>query len=199
MQLQVDHFEKFAGIILQPESRPLTDEEFIALCEQHPDYRVESSAEGDVIIMPPASPRTGRRNARITTQLSVWAQQDARGDVFDSSTCFFLRNGARRSPDSAWIAHDRLQNLPDDDALWRVIPNFIIELKSKSDRVNALRAKMHEWIANGISLGWLIIPETRTVEIYRADGSVEELVAVSEVKGEGPISGFTLPLDSIWA
>jgi Uma2 family endonuclease len=198
MQLLVEQFEQFSGAVLQPAEGHLTDEQFLALCQRFPDWRLESTAEGDILIMPPAHPRTGLRNAAVTSQLFVWAAQDGRGEAFDSSTGFFLRNGARRSPDSAWVSQERLQGLESDAAMWNVTPEFVIELKSASDRLNALRAKMKEWIANGISIAWLIIPESRTVEIYRADGSVEMLTGPSEIRGEGAVEGFVLKTEKIW-
>ncbi len=82
--------------------------------------------------------------------------------------------------------------------MWHVTPEFVIELKSASDRLANLRAKMREWIANGVSLAWLIVPETRSVEIYRANGSSEEIAAPSEIAGEGPVAGFVLRLDRTW-
>lgn len=199
MQLQVDRFEQFAAAILQPANRPLTDAEFLALCEKHPDCRIETTAEGDVLIMPPAHPRTGQRNAAITSQLFTWAEEDGRGEAFDSSSGFILKNGARRSPDSAWILRDRLKDLPDDAAMWRVTPDFVIELKSASDRLDVLRTKMREWTGNGVSLAWLVIPESRTVEIYRAgEGGVQQMTGASEIHGDGPVLGFVLRLDRIW-
>jgi Uma2 family endonuclease len=198
MQLLVDHFEKFAAAVLQPANRPLTDEQFLGLCSQYPDYRIETTAEGDILIMPPAHPRTGQRNAAITFQLFAWTEQDGRGEAFDSSAGFFLKNGARRSPDSAWVSRDRLIGLADEMAMWHVTPEFVIELKSASDRVSDLRAKMREWTANGAALAWLIIPETRSVEIYRADGSFETVTEATEIRGEGPVEGFVLRLERIW-
>ena len=198
MQLLVDQFEKFAGAVLQPVQAPLTDDQFLELCTQYPDYRIETSAEGDILIMSPTHPRTGQRNAAITYQLFAWTEQDGRGEAFDSSSGFFLRNGARRSPDSAWVSHERLKGLENDAAMWHVTPEFVIELKSASDRLPIVRAKMKEWTSNGAELAWLIIPETRSVEIYRADGSVEEIKEPAEVAGVGPVEGFTLRLERIW-
>ena len=198
MQLMVDQFETFAGAVLQPANTPLTDAQFLALCAHYPDYRIETTAQGDIIIMPPAHPRTGQRNAAITHQLVAWTEQDGRGEAFDSSAGFFLKNGARRSPDSAWVSHQRLKDLQDDAAMWHVTPEFVIELKSASDRLEILRAKMREWTTYGAVLAWLINPEDRSVEIYRADGSVEEVTEPAEVAGEGPVQGFVLRLERIW-
>jgi len=198
MQFVVDKFETFAGVVLQPESGPLTDEEFLALCQQYPDYRIESTAEGDIIIMPPAHPRTGRRNAAITAQLFNWAEQDGRGEAYDSSSGFFLVSGARRSADSAWVSRERLKGLDDDHAMWHATPEFVIELRSGSDRIKTLRAKMQEWIANGVSLAWLIDPKERTVEIYRPGAEPEVLTEPAEVLGEGPVAGFALKMARVW-
>jgi Uma2 family endonuclease len=198
MQLLVDQFEKFSGAVLHPASGPLTDAQFLALSEQYPDCRVETTADGDILIMPPAHPRTGQRNAAITHQLFGWAEKDGRGEAFDSSAGFFLNNGARRSPDSAWVSHERLRGLNDDSAMWHVTPEFVIELKSASDRLETLRAKMREWAANGVELGWLINPESCTVEVYRRDGSAQVLTKPSAVEGDGPVEGFVLNAERIW-
>ena len=198
MQLVVEQFETFAGAVLQSGSSPLDDAQFLELCARHPDYRIETTAEGDIVIMPPAHPRTGQRNASITSQLFVWAEQDGRGEAFDSSSGFFLASGARRSPDSSWVSRERLRVAHNDAALWHVTPEFVIELRSASDRLETLRAKMREWIENGVDLAWLVIPETRAVEIYRFGGSVEVLAESAEVAGDGPVQGFVLKLDRIW-
>lgn len=96
------------------------------------------------------------------------------------------------------MSHERLKGLADDAAIWYVTPEFIIELKSAPDRLLTLRAKMREWTSHGVLLAWMINPETRTAEIYRADGSMEEIVAPAELVGEGPVQGFVLHLDRIW-
>ena len=163
----VDNIETFAAMVLQPEGGPLTDEQFLAFCEQYPDYRIESTAEGNIVVQHPVPLGTSRRNVVITAQLGVWAERDGRGEGFDSSTGFILANGTRRSPDSALISNERWNTLSDDDAMWHATPEFVIELRSVSDRIKTLRGKMQKWIENGVSLAWLIDPKERTVEIYR--------------------------------
>jgi Uma2 family endonuclease len=152
MELVVEQVENFGGIVLRQPASPLTDFRFLELCARYPDYRLETTAEGDIIIMPPAHPRTGQRNAIITHQLTGWTEKDGRGEAFDSSAGLFIANGARRSPDSAWVSRERLQGLAGDGAMWHVAPEFVIELKSASDRLTALPAKMREWTADGAQL-----------------------------------------------
>jgi hypothetical protein len=179
---------------------PITDEAFAQLCAEHPDLNFELSALGELIIMPPAYTWTGARSGEIMGQLHYWARRDRRGVAFDSSTGWLLPNSARRSPDAAWIFKDRIKGL-DPAAFsryWPVCPNFVIELRSQSDRHRVLREKMEEWLANGAELGWLIDPDARTVEIYRPGLAAETRADVSSVAGEGPIEGFVLDLLPVW-
>jgi len=179
---------------------PMTDEAFAQLCAEHPDLELELSANGELIIMPQTYTLTGARNNQISRQLGNWAQQDKRGVAFDSSTGWLLPNTARRSPDAAWILKQRIKDL-DPAAFsqyWPVCPNFVIELRSQSDRIRTLREKMNEWLANGAQLGWLIDPDARTVEIYRPGFEAETRGGVSSVAGEGPVAGFVLDLVPVW-
>ena len=198
LELLLEDFESLGEVVLHP-LRPITDREFLALCQRYPDCRIETGAEGEVIILPPANPQTGSRNQELSGQLWWWGR-DKDGRSFDSSSGFFFANGARRSPDAAWASRERLAGLKNEDAYWHIVPNFLIELRSSSDRLAALRSKMREWVSNGVDLAWLIIPETRTVEIYRA-GQPEPSVLqnAAEVRGEGAVDGFVLRLDRVWA
>lgn len=179
---------------------PMTDDEFAAFCDEHPDLEFETTAGGELIVMPQTFSFTGVRNSAITTQLQVWSWQDGRGFVCDSSTGFVTPDGARKSPDAAWVYKDRIAALAPEarERFWRLCPDFVIELKSHSDRPGGLRAKMMEWIANGAQLGWMIDPATRTVEIYRPEREPELLTNPVSVEGAGPVSGFVLQLAQVW-
>jgi Uma2 family endonuclease len=128
------------------------------------------------------------------------ARQDQRGVAFDSSTGWRLPNGARRSPDAAWILKERIKTMDSAcfSGFWHICPDFVIELRSESDKLRILRNKMAEWLANGAQLGWLIDPETRTVEIYRPGYEPETRAAISTLSGEGPVEGFALDLAPVW-
>ena len=179
---------------------PMTDEAFAQLCAEHPDLELELSADGELIIMPQTYTLTGARNNQISRQLGNWAESDERGIAFESSTGWVLPNGARRSPDAAWIFKQRIQNLDPSvfSRYWPICPDFVIELRSQSDRLRALREKMAEWLANGAQLGWLIDPEARTIEIHRPGFEAETRDGVSSVAGEGPVGGFVLNLARVW-
>jgi len=179
---------------------PMTDDEFAAFCAEHPDLMFEMTAEGELLVMAPTSPMTGDRNAEFSWQLRSWAKKDGRGKTYDSSSGFVLPNGARRSPDASWILKSRIAALAPEkrEGAWHLCPDFVIELRSPSDRLGVLKRKMQEYIANGAQLGWLIDPVHRSVTIYRPNREPETRREIDSVGGEAPISGFVLDLSDIW-
>ena len=181
-------------------ARPMTDGEFTEFCSEHPDLLFEMTAEGEIIVKAPNFTLTGFRNSQIDRQLAVWAEQDGRGIVGDSSSGYVLPNGARRSPDASWVAKDTIQQMDNKSlqGFWHLCPAFVIELKSESDRLRTLRAKMQEYIENGAGLGWLIDPEKRSVEIYRPNAEPQLLTMIDSVDGEGIVEGFVLNLLPVW-
>ena len=123
------------------------------------------------------------------------------GVAFESNGMFTLPNGAKRSPDAFWILKERYYALSEEEReerFGRIVPDFVIELRSKSDSLKTLQNKMSEYIENGVRLGWLIDPFERRVHIYRADESVEVLENPQKISGEDVLSGFELDLTEIW-
>jgi Uma2 family endonuclease len=179
---------------------PMTDEEFAAFCAEHPDLFFEMTAEGELIVMPPTYSDTGAENFEISGQLRTWARIDGRGIGCDSSTGFVLPNGARRSPDSSWTLKSRRAQLDpaSRSGFWHLCPDFVIELRSSSDRHRKLKDKMQEYLANGAQLGWLIDPDHRSVAIYRPGAEVEMRTDIDSIAGEGPVAGFVLDLRLVW-
>jgi Uma2 family endonuclease len=177
----------------------LSDEAFWRLCRANPDLRLERTADGELVVMPPAAPDSSSRNASITAQLWNWNQRTLLGVVFDSSAGFTLPNTAIRGPDAAWMTRDRWDALPkhERNRFSHVCPDFVVELRSKSDAMKDLRLKMREYIAQGARLGWLIDPKTGTVEIYRPGRRFERLVRPDTLSGEDVLPGFVLDLKGI--
>ncbi len=176
----------------------LTDEQFFQLCQNNRDLRLERTAEGELIIMPPTGWKSGNQNSKLTARLELWADADGTGMTFDSSTGFKLPNGANRSPDAAWVEQERLAALnPDPTRFLPMAPDFVAELRSATDNLNTLPQKMQEYIENGVRLGWLIDPQNQRVEIYRQGREVEVLSAPTSLSGEDILPGFVLDLNQI--
>ena len=178
----------------------MTDGQFADFCAEHPDLSFEMNADGEITVMPPTFSLTSIRNREITSQLDRWASQEGSGVVSDSSGGFVLPNGARRSPDAAWVARVEIGKLPSEsmEGYWHLCPGFVVELRSHSDRLSVLRAKMREYLENGARLGWMIDPETRDVEIYRPDCDPETVTGAESIRGEDPVAGFVLDLRRVW-
>lgn len=176
----------------------LTDEQFLQLCQQNRDLRLERTAEGELIIMPPTGWESGNRNGRMTQRLFNWTDADGTGLAFDSSTGFKLPNGADRSPDASWVKRERLVALnPDPAKFLPIAPDFVAELRSATDNLEKLQRKMQEYIDNGVRLGWLIDPQNQRVEIYRPQQEVEILQSPTSLSGEEVLPGFMLDLAQI--
>ncbi len=177
----------------------LTDEQFWKLCQNNRDYRFERTASGELIIMPPTGSETGNRNIKIAAQLEVWSSQNNLGLAFDSSSGFKLPNGANRSPDASWIRRDRWDALTAEEqqGFAPICPDFVIELRSKSDSLKELQEKMQEYMENGARLGWLIDRKNKRVEIYRQGQDVEIIENPATLSGEDVLPGFVLDLKQI--
>ncbi|NER98005.1 MAG: Uma2 family endonuclease [Symploca sp. SIO1B1] len=179
----------------------VTQEQFEALSAINRDLRLERTAAGELIVNPPTGGESGRRNFSITGQFSRWQEEhEDLGEGFDSSTGFRLPNGGDRSPDAAWVIRERWESLTPQQRKGFVplCPDFVIELRSESDSLPKLQAKMREYIDNGAKLGWLIDPQNQRVEIYRAGREVEVLEHPSSLSGEDILPGFVLKLRRVW-
>lgn len=178
----------------------LTGDTFYELVRQNSHMRLERTANGEVIIMPPTGGETGNRNHSVNGQFYNWTKKDGSGSAFDSSTGFKLPNGADRSPDASWVEKSRLAQLTLEEKkkFLPLCPDFAIELRSPSDDLETVKAKMEEYIACGLQLGWLIDPEEKTVYVYRPGAVVQKLENVNEISADPELPGFVLDLREIW-
>jgi Uma2 family endonuclease len=176
----------------------LTPDQFWTLSLTNRDVRLELTAQGKLIVMPPTGWESGKRNSNLNLDLGLWNRQTKLGVVFDSSTGFILPNGAVRSPDAAWVKQDRMDALnPKPEGFLPLAPDFVIELRSATDSVRDIREKMKEYMDNGVRLGWFLNPQAKEVEIYRLGQEVEVLKSPASLAGEDVLPGFVLNLKEI--
>lgn len=190
----------FLPVALDVHSVQLSDEQFHQLCRDNRDLRFELTAKGELIIMPPTGALTGWRNAKLTYRLTAWADADGTGLTFDSSTGFTLPNGAKRSPDAAWIKRERWEALTEkeQEGFAPLCPDFVVELRSPEDSLSILQEKMVEYQENGAQLGLLIDPKAKRVYVYRPEQTVEVLENPEAVSCDPLLPAFTLSLKDIW-
>ena len=175
----------------------LKDDEFYELSQKNPHLKLERNPDGTVIIMPNTGGKTGKRNTEITTELNIWRRKSKSGNTFDSSTAFIFPNGATRSPDAAWVSDEQWNSLTDaeQEKFPPVSPEFVAELMSPSDRLKDAKAKMLEYIDNGVQLAWLINPSEEEVHIYRADGTIAKVNGFDNLlSGENILLNFEFDL-----
>jgi Uma2 family endonuclease len=183
-----------------PSTFRCTEEQFVELVKANPELRWELTAHGEVIVMPPTGSETGNYNFELSAALAAWNAQTQMGKGFDSSAGFRLPNGAIRSPDVAWIAQERWAQLSLEQrrTFAPICPDFVVELVSPTDDVNALEAKMQEYIENGCRLGWLVNPQKRQVTVYRPQMAPEIISFDVPLTGEDVLPGFTIDLRQIF-
>ncbi len=189
----------FEPVLMRREDGRFTADDFAVFAAENPDLRCEMNCEGEMIIMMPVGPVGSNRNAKLTARLVNWTDEDGTGLVFDATAGFTLPNGAERSPDASWIRRARWDALtPEEQETFSPIcPDFVVELRSRTDRLKKLQEKMDEYLANGAQLGWLIDPIKKRVHIYRPDAPVEILDNPVELSGEPLLTSFTLKLAGI--
>ena len=178
----------------------MTEEQFANFCELNKEVRIERTAEGAIELMPPTYSDTGAKELDIGADLKIWARADGSGVAFGSNAGFTLPNGAMRSPDASWILRSRLVALTPEEkkGFSDICPDFVVELRSDSDRLSVLQAKMEEYIANGARLGWLLDPLQCQAHIYRPDVEPEILDNPDSLSAAPELIGFTLDLKPIW-
>jgi Uma2 family endonuclease len=178
----------------------VTPEEFEKLCQDNPDRSFELTATGELIVMPPVGGESGNSESELGGELFVWNRQTRLGKTFSSSTVFVLPNGAQRSPDAAWVELSRWEALTPEQRkkFPPLAPDFVIELRSATDRLPPLREKMEEYRSNGVRLGLLIDPKDKQVEIYRSGQELSVLESPTSIDCSEVMPGFILDMSSIW-
>ncbi|QIZ73003.1 Uma2 family endonuclease [Oxynema aestuarii] len=178
----------------------IDDEQFYQLCRANPELKFERNANGEILIMSPTGGETGNCNAELLIEFGIWNRQTKLGKLFDSSTCFKLPNGANRSPDLAWVKVERWDGLTatEKEKFPPLAPDFVLELKSPTDHLSTLQAKLEEYIENGVKLAWLIDRETNRVEVYRPGRDKQVFEKPATLSGEEILPGFVLSFEEIW-
>ena len=178
----------------------MTDEQFLQFCADNGDLRFELTAKKELIVMPPAGLGSGWRELRVGRRLDTWAEEDGTGMAYGPSAGFRLPNGAVRAPDASWLRLSRRDGLTEDERerIAPICPDFVLEIRSPSDSLAVVQAKMQEYMENGARLGWLIDPFQRRVHVYRPGQPVEVLEDPATVAGEDVLPGFDLNLSEIW-
>lgn len=189
----------FVVLRLRP-ALELSPNQLLEISGLNRDLRLELTAEGELVVMTPTGGESSEQNGELTFQLVGWTKRSGAGRAFESSGGFVLPNGAIRSPDASWVANSRLQALnPEQRKKYLPLcPDFVVELRSPSDRLSVVQEKMQEYVENGARLGLLLDPTLKRVHVYRPDELVRILENPEAVSGEPVLPGFVLDLREVW-
>lgn len=179
--------------------RAVTDEDLLLLSERNPGYQFERTAEGRLIVSPTGG-ESGHRSGEVFLQLGIWNRGHGQGLVFDSSTGFNLPDGSCLSPDAAWVRRARWDALTREQrkGYLPLAPDAAFEVRSESDRMADLRAKMATYLANGTRVAVLVDPEEQTVEVYRPGQAPEHHSRPRRVAIDPELAGFALDLAPVF-
>ena len=193
-------FAQLPLVLHFPEGKRLTEDEYYDFCMANPDLRLEQAATGEIIIMSPTGGGTSDRNSEINMQLRMWAKRDGTGKAFESNAEFRLPKGSARSPDASWVKLSRWNRLSveEQEVFPPLCPEFVLELRSKSDRLTTLQKKLVEYIDNGAQLGWIVDPLQKQVHVYRPGQAPVILDQPTSVSGDPELPGLVLDLREIW-
>ncbi|MBC8109782.1 MAG: Uma2 family endonuclease [Verrucomicrobia bacterium] len=193
MQLQVE-IEKTFG--------KLTDEQFFQFCLANKDrLRIERDENGQILLMPPTGLETGKYNATLTYWFVKWNfENNNPGTVFDSSSGFTLPDTSVKSPDVSWLSHEKWDSLSEEEKkrFSKIVPEFVLELRSESDELKPLKNKMEKWLENGVQLGWLIDTKNETTYIYQEGKEPDSKPFTEDLSGENILKGFSINLKTFF-
>jgi Uma2 family endonuclease len=184
----------------------LTPSQFAEVCAANPEAVLELDADGTLIEMTPTGGNTSARNSALLFQLQAWARTTGDWIVFDSSAGFQLPDGSVRSPDASLVRLDRWRALSEAerDGFPPLCPDLVVELASPSDEPQALRRKLATYMANGARLGWLLLPLSRSVEVWTAESApgapipAQVLAAGQQLEAGQQFPGLSIDLAEIW-
>ncbi|SNS30982.1 Endonuclease, Uma2 family (restriction endonuclease fold) [Granulicella rosea] len=187
-------------ISLRP-SATLTDDELMRFSADNKPYKIERDRNGEITIMTPVGFTGGTHELYVASELLQWAERDGRGVAAGPNAGFSLPDGSCLAPDAAWVARSRLDLLSAEEqaGFLPLCPEFIIEVRSRTDPRRLLEAKMQLWLDNGAELAWLVDPIDGNISVYSAGSAVRTFDRPDVVKGTGSVAGFELHCTRLWS
>lgn len=177
----------------------ITETDFEAICREHPDLNLEQRASGELVIMSPHGARSSNVSMEIGYQLKTWVKKTRFGRVFDSNVLFLLPDGSKLSPDVSLLRNSKWKSFTsiEQEGFLPVVPDFVVEVVSPSDKLKASSSKMDDWMRNGVELGWLLELKAGKIWIYESS-QVREQPLTQDVAGSGPVEGFVLSVKDLY-
>ena len=176
----------------------MSREQFHHLVLANPQHRIERDKFGTIIIHPPMTFDSGYYEGEAFAILRNWSKTNKLGRTYSPSTSFDLPDGSQYKADGAWVSMRKINSMSEEErrSIAAVVPEFVMEVHSESDRIAKLKKKMTDvWMANGVRLAWLLDPHKHQAWVYRADGSSDFIENFEQsLSGEDVLPGFSFDL-----
>lgn len=172
----------------------LTVKDLENLQSHYPDYRLEL-VDGKIIVMSPSGYESDEVAFRVGANLWNWTEPRQLGRITGSSAGFNLTN--TRAPDVSFIRAERLPRSPRGYAT--IPPDLMVEVKSPTDKIDELRDKIDEFLAQGTVVGILVNPENHTVEIRQSNQTPLVLGDGDVLTVPDLLPGWEVPISELWS
>ena len=179
MTLTIDNVEKIEQILKDDDN----------------DYQIELQ-EGNILIMGPSDIESSEIGAELIRLLGNWIKPRKLGRIFDSSGGFIMPNTDLRAPDVSFVSAQRLKRTVRD--FGNLVPDLVVEIKSKTDRVSKLEDKLKLFLELGAKVGILINPDELTVTVYRPDGKIILLIEDDKLTVSELFPGWEIAISELW-
>jgi Uma2 family endonuclease len=179
MTLTIDNLEKIEQILKDDDN----------------DYQIELQ-EGNILIMGPSDIESSEIGAELIRLLGNWVKPRKLGRIFDSSGGFIMPNTDLRAPDVSFVSAQRLKRTVRD--FGNLVPDLVVEIKSKTDRVSKLEDKLKLFLELGAKVGILINPDELTVTVYRPDGKITLLTEDNKLTVTELFPGWEIAISELW-
>ena len=175
-------------------------DDFFEFCQANPDLRIERNPHGEIIIMTPAGFVSSAQSLEIQFQLITWYKKYKLGRVAEPSAGYNLSDKSTLSPGASWFSLAKWNQVPaaSQRKFLPICPEFVVEVLSPTDQLDDAQAKMEQWLANGVQLGFLLNDQPETAYLYRLGQPVEVVNGFdTELSGEPVLPSFQLNLREV--
>ena len=195
----IEYVQRDAGSVCVDPGRPITEEYLVELSAKHEGIRCESTAEGELIISGSSGSRISAGETDLIGQIWHWEQPREIGTTRHPNGGFDIAGWGFKVPDISWISYEREASAPPDRRGYLpVAPEFVIEVRSATDRLSVVKEKMVGWTTHGVLLGLLVDPQRRNVHVYRNGEEQQVLHDPETVSCEPEMPGLVLDFAKVW-
>lgn len=197
--LDIEHPLLFDELAIEfPPSLALTDDFICELAGLNDWLKFERDEAGRLIISMGPDFDSNQSGAEIMFQIAAWDPQRQGLTLIPTST-LHLPDDNLRMPDAGWLSPETAARARSGERPYpHVVPDFVVEVRSSTDSLANQQGKMDMWMRNGVTLGWLVDPQSRTVWVYRPDQDVVEHNEPAELSANPPCEGLTISFAQVW-